>query len=72
MLTVKQVKDRLNLSRSSVYALIDSGELKSYRLGAGRGAIRVSEKQLEDFLRSRESGGASVPPVPLKLKNLSL
>lgn len=72
MMTCKEVKERLKVSLSTVYALIDSGELKSYRLGAGRRAIRVSEKQLEDFLQSRESGGASVPSSPLKLKNLSL
>lgn len=51
MLKVKSVADRLSLSLSAVYGLIEKGELPHYRI---RGAIRVSEEQLKDFLADKE------------------
>jgi len=47
MLKVSQVASRLNLSVSKTYELIENGELGHHRLG---GAIRVSERQLAEFL----------------------
>jgi excisionase family DNA binding protein len=47
MLRVKQVADRLNLSQSKVYELIEAGELPHHRFG---GAIRVSEEQIAEYL----------------------
>ena len=49
MLTAKMISDRLNLSIAKVYALIQSGKLQCYRFGR---SVRVSEKQLEDFLKA--------------------
>jgi excisionase family DNA binding protein len=49
MLKVSQVANRLNLSQSKVYELIESGDLPHHRLGS---AIRVSEEQLAAFLDS--------------------
>jgi excisionase family DNA binding protein len=48
LLTVPQVAKILNISRSTVYTLFDSGELQSVHVGASR---RVSENQLADYLR---------------------
>ena len=47
MLKVSQVADRLNLSTSKVYELVEQGKLAHHRIG---GAIRVSEEQLVEFL----------------------
>jgi excisionase family DNA binding protein len=63
MMTVADVAKRLNVSESFVYARIAEG-MPHYRLGNGRGGIRVSEEQLQAYLRSREKGGASVPRTP--------
>jgi len=47
MLRVKQVAERLNLSESKVYELIDRGRLGHHRMD---GAIRVSEEQIAEYL----------------------
>ncbi len=47
MLAPKQVAERLSLSLSMVYRLLNNGELESYRFGT---AFRVSEEQLLQFL----------------------
>jgi excisionase family DNA binding protein len=51
-LTVRQVADRLGISRALCYALCSSGKLPHHRFGNGRGAIRVSEDQLAEFLEA--------------------
>jgi excisionase family DNA binding protein len=52
MLTVKQTAGRLNVSESTVYALIKNGLLRSHRVGVGRGVIRVSESAIAEYLDS--------------------
>jgi excisionase family DNA binding protein len=56
LLTVNQVRRRLNCSRSHVYNLMDKGEsaggLPSFRVGAERGR-RVPEDAVEKFLNHR-------------------
>ena len=53
MLKVQQVANRLNLSISKTYELIECGQLGHHRLG---GAIRVSEQQLVELLESTKRG----------------
>ena len=53
MLKVKQVAERLNVSPSKVYELIERDLLPHYRIG---GAIRVSEGHLTEYLASNEHG----------------
>ena len=48
LLTVQQVGKVLNVSRSKVYTLFDTGELSSVLVGSSR---RISENQLADYLR---------------------
>jgi excisionase family DNA binding protein len=50
MFTAKQVKERLSVSLSTVYNLVETGQLECHRIGAGRGCIRISEEQLKDYL----------------------
>jgi excisionase family DNA binding protein len=78
--TVSELAEMLRVSDSQVYAFIDAGRLRCYRLTTRKhGGIRVSEAQLEEFLRSSESGsGKSTPqrapkssPTP-RLRHLSL
>jgi excisionase family DNA binding protein len=60
MLTVKAVANRLGVSLSLIYKKVEEGELKAHRFGKKgcRGAIRISEDDLRDFLdRNR-------PPPP--------
>lgn len=68
MLTTKEVADRLKISRSMVYALIDRKQIAVVRVGLkkGRGAIRVTEEALAAFLQARTEGGV-VPVTPVVL-----
>lgn len=77
LLTVRQVADRLGLSQSSVYQLIESRQLAHHRLGTNKGAIRVSEADLLAYLNAcRESTGTQRRkerrPVRATLKHLKL
>ena len=52
MLTVKQVAEQLNIAPHSVYQLIQSGKIPVHRFGAGRGTIRVSQVDLDQYIES--------------------
>ena len=52
LLSTHDVAKLLKVSRSLVYELVETGKLPSYRIGSGRGAIRISEKDVAAFLRS--------------------
>jgi len=53
LLTVREVQERLRVSRACVYALIASGQLAAIRIGLGRGTIRIDADDLNAFLASR-------------------
>ena len=76
-LTVREVATRLRVSASSVYLLVENGRLSHHRIGARRGAIRVSEEDLAAYLaRCRQEGTEGRPaPPPVtrpKLKHIRL
>jgi excisionase family DNA binding protein len=54
LLTVPEVARRLRVSNATIYAMTDSGKLKCYRIGNGKGTIRVSEDHLESMLNQRQ------------------
>jgi excisionase family DNA binding protein len=51
LLTVDQVAQRLNISRSMVYRLIQHSSLKVVHLGR---AVRISSKSLQQWLQEQE------------------
>jgi excisionase family DNA binding protein len=60
VLRVKQVAERLNLSVSKIYELVESGELPHHRFG---GAIRVSEEQIAEYMnRTKRERKSAAPP----------
>jgi excisionase family DNA binding protein len=61
IVTVREVAERLEVSVSLVYRLIGSGQLGCTRHGLGRGVIRVSEAQLDDYLSTAERGPGPSP-----------
>jgi excisionase family DNA binding protein len=69
MLTVNEVAERLGCSKSLVYALCEKGILAHVRLGLGRGVIRISEGQLDEFLKCQTKQTA---PSRLALKHIEL
>ena len=50
LLTVKDVAERLSVSSSLIYQLVESGKLPVLRIGNGRGAIRFSPQDIEAYL----------------------
>lgn len=79
LMTVAEVAARLQVSPSSVYLLIERGLLSHHRIGARRGAIRITEENLAHYLEScrEETKGKSTTPVmsdkpPMNLKHLRL
>lgn len=71
MLKVAEVAERLRLSQSKVYELIDQQRLGHHRMD---GAIRVSEAQLQAYLDDtrREPEHRKVPASRPRLKHLRL
>ena len=52
LMTVQETAERLAVSPSCVYQLVDTGKLACHRIGIGRGAIRVAEQDLKNYLAS--------------------
>jgi len=76
LFTVKDVAQRLNVSPSCIYQLVETGKIPHHRIGLGRGAIRFSEEDIESFLNSSRNltSGEQPPqrPARQKLKHLKL
>ena len=56
LLTVLQVSERLDMSRSFIYQELAAGRLEHYQLGKVKGHIRISERQLMDYLNAFRKG----------------
>lgn len=74
--TVREVAKRLRCSQALIYGLISKGKLGGFRIGSGRGGIRISEAYIQAFLNSARLKSdvevpASKPPRQL-LKHLKL
>lgn len=65
LLTVAQVAERLGVGVKFVQRRTKNGEIPSYKLGR---AVRVSEADLDEYMRSRYSGDPAPaepdPPTP--------
>jgi excisionase family DNA binding protein len=71
--TVAEIANMLKLSVSQVYALVDCGKLRVHRFTTKKhGAVRVSQVQLDEYLKATEEGPKGGPPSPLKLNHLNL
>lgn len=52
-LRVKDIAAALRVDASTVYAEIKAGRIESYRVGTGRGTIRVSRTAFRQYLAER-------------------
>jgi len=52
-LRVKDIAAALRVDASTVYAEVHAGRLVSYRVGTGRGTIRISRTAFADYLTER-------------------
>ncbi len=62
-LSVAEVLRIVPLSRTTVYALIESGQLPSYRVSAGsrRGRVLIARADLEAFLAGARQAATRAP-----------
>ncbi len=64
LLTVAEVLRIVPIGRSTVYALIDSGQLPSYRVsvaGSRRGRVLIAKADLEAFLAGSRQAATRAP-----------
>jgi excisionase family DNA binding protein len=52
MLDIEEVAEQLNVSRSTVRALVRSGKLRAYRIGAKRGRLRFRQEDVATYIDS--------------------
>ena len=69
MLTVRNVAERLGVSIALVYELA-KGRIPCYRIGIGRGALRFTEKDVEEYLSSCRSEEKVLPIVTVKVRDI--
>ena len=65
MLTVKEIAERLSISRSLAYRMIRSGEIPSYKIANCR---RVSEDDLTAFIARAKHETEKANPLPTTTK----
>ncbi len=56
LMTVKEVSHFLRLSLPETYRLVNSRAITHFRVGPGRGAIRIAEQDVMAFLENRRQG----------------
>ena len=75
-LTVRETATQLHVSAACVYQLVETGKLACHRIGIGRGAIRISQSDLDEFLVGCHSPTKTAEPLKtpprVKLKHLRL
>jgi excisionase family DNA binding protein len=54
LLTIREVADELRVHPETVRSLVRSGRLKGTRLGTDRSELRVSRRDLRDFIQRGE------------------
>lgn len=52
MLTVAEVAARLRVSRGLIYSLVEENLIGHIRIGTGRGTIRFTEDDVQEYLAS--------------------
>jgi excisionase family DNA binding protein len=53
-LTVKDVCAVLNVSKDTVYGLIEGGDLVGFRIGVGKGQYRIRRTKLTEYIETKE------------------
>jgi excisionase family DNA binding protein len=70
LMTVKELSHYLRLSLPETYKLLKSNALVHFRVGKGRGAIRIRKSDVVDFLAARQRGPTPVVPPRIRSRPL--
>jgi excisionase family DNA binding protein len=69
--TVAEVAGLLRVHKSTVYRDVESGRIDAYRVGKGRGTVRIRESAFQEYQRRAAKGvDRQGPPVGLPLRGL--
>ena len=71
LMTVKELSQYLRLSLPETYKLLKTNSLVHIRVGKGRGAIRIRQSDVLDFLAVRQRGPTMTPLLRTKQRPLS-
>ncbi len=71
-MTVRQAAERLEVSASTVYGLIAAGRLRHHRIGTGKGAIRIPDSAIEEFLKASEVSVINVPEKKKQFRHINV
>ncbi|MEO6088867.1 MAG: helix-turn-helix domain-containing protein [Umezawaea sp.] len=65
MYRVKAVAKMLDVSVATIYRAIESGALRALKVGTGKGALRVPEDAIQEYVTTcQQAALASVPTLP--------
>lgn len=67
-MTVKDAAAHLEVCPATIYSLVSAGKLKCYRIGNGRGAIRIANEHIEEFLAGAQPIVKQTPPPAQKIR----
>ena len=73
--TVQEVAKLLHVSAATVYQLCSQRKLAHFRVGTGRGAIRIQQEDLDKYVAAatvQTEEPKSPKPPPIKLKHLKI
>jgi excisionase family DNA binding protein len=71
-LSVRQAAERIGISVSLMYALLEGKKIRHERHGLGRGKYVITEEALEEYRRKREVGVDGERPEPPATPRLTL
>ena len=70
LMTVKELSQFLRLSLPETYKLLKTNVLVHFRVGKGRGAIRIRKSDVLEFLSARQRGPALIRPPRIQNRPL--
>ncbi|GAA1347830.1 helix-turn-helix domain-containing protein [Saccharothrix algeriensis] len=63
---VKAVAEMLDVSVATIYRAIESGALRALKVGTGKGALRIPEDAIADYVQAcQEAASTSAPQMPV-------
>jgi excisionase family DNA binding protein len=63
-MTVKEAATRLGVSTATIYALCAGRKLRHVRVGVARGLIRISESDIDEYLKMAAVWPDKSTPAP--------
>ncbi|WHT21895.1 helix-turn-helix domain-containing protein [Crossiella sp. CA-258035] len=64
MFRVKAVAEQLDVSVATIYRAIENGELCAVRMGTGKGALRIPEDAIAEYIKRCKQAAATAMSEP--------